>query len=180
MRKAEAGFSYLDTMVGLTILMMGLAGLAGTIVASVVRSRQQEQQLLAKQYATSTMESIISARDIKVAGLTNGWDSIGNVGSNIINGAARGIFVTGQQPVKTGVGTDQVIGTADDNGTIVPELTREIIIEDLCDPARPSFNCSPPGTNPVMMRRITVNIKYWVGRVRMSESVVTTLTNYSY
>ena len=46
MKNNDAGFSYVDTMVGLTIMLIGLLGLAGTIGASVMRSRQQEQQLL--------------------------------------------------------------------------------------------------------------------------------------
>ena len=182
MKSNEAGFSYIDTLIGMTIMLVGLLALAGTIAASVVRSRQQEQQLIAKQYATSTLESITSARDLKLAGvlngLQNGWDSIGNVGSNVVSGTARGVFLIGPQSVTTSPGTDQVIGTADDNGAVVTGLTRQIVITDVCDPDRPSYNCSPAGTHPIMMRRIQVTIYYSAGRTQLSETVMTSLTKY--
>ena len=159
-------------------MLIGLMALAGTIAASVMRSRQQEQQLLAKQYATSTLESITSARDIKVQGLQDGWDSIGNVGNNIINGAARGIFLTGEQPLYISPGADQVVGTSDDSGGTVQNMTRQIVITDICDPERPSYNCSPAGSNPIMMRRINVTIYYFAGRSKLTETVSTVLTRY--
>lgn len=174
----EAGFSYIDTLVGMTVMLIGLLALAGTIAASVLRSRQQEQQLLAKQYATSTLESITSARDIKVQGLQDGWDSIGNVGSNVINGAARGIFLVGEKPLYASPGPDQVVGTADDNGGTVTGLTRQIVITDICDPDRPSPGCTPAGTNPIMMRRIAVTIYYYAGRAKLTETAATVLTRY--
>jgi type II secretory pathway pseudopilin PulG len=186
MKGKEAGFSYVDTMVGLTILLVGLLALAGTIAASVMRSRQQEQQLLAKQYATSIMESIISARDIDSPGLVNGWDSIGNVGNNLVGGVPKGVFVNGEQALETGAGPDQLIGTTDDDGPAVPGLTREIIITDICDPERPSYNCSPAGANPVMARRVTVKVRYLMNpsgsvnaaTAKQLEAVSTILTNY--
>lgn len=178
MKNNEAGFSYVDTLVGMTVMLIGLLALAGTIAASVLRSRQQEQQLLAKQYATSTLESITSARDIKVQGLQDGWDSIGNVGSNIVNGAARGIFLTGEQSLYLSPGPDQVVGTADDNGSLAADMKRQIVITDICDPDRPSYNCSPAGINPIMMRRISVTISYYAGRAKLTETVSTVLTRY--
>jgi type II secretory pathway pseudopilin PulG len=186
MKQKEAGFSYIDTMVGLTILLTGLLGLAGTVGVSVLRSRQQEQQLLAKQHATSALEAIMSARDLKVNGLQNGWDSIGNVGSNIVNGAPRGVFATGQRPIKDDAGPDNLIGTDDDTGTMVPGMTREIIITDICDPDRPSPGCSPSGSNPIMARKVVVKVRYLASpqgsvnsnTAKLVESVSTVLTNY--
>ena len=179
MKNNEAGFSYVDTMVGLTIMLIGLLGLAGTIGASVMRSRQQEQQLLAKQYATSSMESIISARDINADGLTDGWDSIGNVGSNYVSGSYRGVFLTGWQPLKPEPGADDLVGTSDDSGTPVAGMARQIVITDTCDPERPSPGCLPSGTNPIAIRQITVTIRYQNNASStLTESVSTTLTKY--
>ncbi len=201
MKQNETGFSYVDTMVGLTIMLIGLLGLAGTIGASVMRSRQQEKQLLAKQYATSSLETILSARDTDLTSLQDGWDSIGNIGSNLVGGTPRGVFVTGEKLMKfskgpdgvkntpdddlTAPGPDQLIGTLDDNGTESLGMTREIIITDICDPDRPSPNCSSPGVNPVTARQITVKVRYSAGSTNSNsannnytETVSTTLTKY--
>ena len=79
--KNEKGFSYIDTMIGLVILLVGILALAAAVTTSVIRSREGEQQLIAKQLANSTLESIFSARDIRLNDV-DGWNSIGNVGSN--------------------------------------------------------------------------------------------------
>lgn len=192
MKQREAGFSYVDTMIGLTVMLVGLLGLAGTIGVTVMRSRQQEQQLMAKQYATSIMESVISARDIKSANYANnnnatpvedGWDFIGHVDTNIVDGTARGIFVVGEKPLSVGAGADQVIGTADDITSAAQGMTQEVIITDVCDPDRPSSGCTPSGTNPVMMRNITIKVRYPnnpanAGNVKLTETVSTILSKY--
>ena len=127
------------------------------------------------------MESIISARDISADGLQDGWDSVGNVGTNLVGGAYRGVFVNGWQPLTTGAGPDQLVGTADDDGTTVSGIARQIIITDICDPERPSPGCTPSGTNPIAARRVTVSIRYpsnLRGTTTLIESVSTTLTKY--
>jgi type II secretory pathway pseudopilin PulG len=176
MKKNEAGFSYIDVLIAITILLVGVLALAGAIAGSVIRSRQQEQQLLAKQYATSTLESVISARDLNAFQL--GWDSIGNVGSNPVNGVNRGVFLSGEQPLYPQSGPDQVVGTGDDTGTQVPGMTRQITISDICDTTRPSANCATPGVWPVMMRQVTVTIYYQAERMKRSESISTILAKY--
>ncbi len=177
-RKLEAGFSYIDVMIALVILMVGILALLSGISGSILQARGQEQQLLAKQYATSAMESIMSVKETDPARL--GWNAIGNVGSNPNpTGTPQGIFVTGFQPVRLDAGPDEVIGTADDTGTVVQGLSRQIVITDICDPDRPSpIICSPPGTLPVRMRSVTVTITYDVGALQRQETLVTVLTNY--
>lgn len=176
MKKNERGFSYLDVLIAITILTVGVLALAGAIAGAVIRSRQQEQQLLAKQYATSTLESVISARDLNNFAL--GWDSIGNVGSNPVNGINRGVFLSGEQPLLPQPGSDQVVGTGDDSGTQVTGMTRQITVSDICDTTRPSYNCPTPGVWPVMMRQITVTIYYQAERQKRSESISTILAKY--
>src|SRR5882757_5653564 len=97
--KSEAGFSYIDVMIGIVILMVGILALMSGIAGSVLQTRAQEQQLLAKQIAGSTMESIMSVKETDPTRL--GWNAVGNVGTNPdANGVPQGIFVTGFQPVK--------------------------------------------------------------------------------
>lgn len=176
--RSESGFSYIDVMIALVILMVGILALLSGISGSILQTRGQEQQLLAKQIATSTMESIMSVKETDPARL--GWNAVGNVGSNPdANGTPQGIFVTGFQPVEMDAGPDEVIGTADDTGTVVQGLQRQIVITDLCDPERPSPVCTPPGTFIIKFRSVTVTVKYNVGAVQRQEVLSTVLTDYS-
>lgn len=176
--KAEAGFSYIDVLCALVILMIGILALLSAISASILQTRGHEQQLLAKQIATSTMESIMSVKETDIARL--GWSAVGNVGSNPVGGVNRGIFVVNFQPALSDAGPDEVLGTADDSGTPVGSVKRRIVITDVCDPDRPSpVICSPIGPFPVRIRSVTVTIRYYVGGLQRDEVLTTVLTDYA-
>jgi type II secretory pathway pseudopilin PulG len=180
-RKSEAGFSYIDVMIALVILMVGLLAMLSGITSSIIQTRAQDQQILAKQYASSAMESIMAAKETDAARL--GWDKIGNIGSNPVNGVNQGIFSVGWTLVYPNAGPDEVIGTADDGtGTPPPTpvdgLQRQIVITDICDPDRPSSACTPPGNLLTRMRSVTVTISYNVGGQLRTEKLQTVLTNY--
>ena len=174
----EAGFSYIDVMIALLILMVGILALLSGISGSILQSRGHEQQLLAKQFATSTIESIMAVKETDPARL--GWDAVGNVGSNPnSSGVNQGIFLNGIQPVLLNPGSDEVIGTADDTGTQVAGLSRRIVITDICDPERPSpIICNPAGTSAVRIRSVAVTITYNVGGLQRQELLTTVLTDY--
>lgn len=180
-QNAESGFSYIDVMIALVILMVGVLGLLSGITASIVQTRSQEQQLFSKQIITTTMESIMAVKETDPA--TMGWSAVGNIGSNPVNGVNRGIFALGFQPVLTDAGPDEVVGTADDTGTAVPGVQRRIVITDLCDPDRPSpaplCNPGPAGPFPVRMRSVQVTVTYQVGGVTRQEVLSTVLTDYA-
>ncbi len=178
--KSEAGFSYIDVIIAIVILTVGILALLAALSGSMLQAKGHEQQLLAKQIATSTMESIMAAKETDPIRL--GWNSIGNVGSNPdpATGVNQGIFVTGLQPVRVDAGSDEVIGTADDTGEIVPQLQRRVVITDVCDPDRPSpAICSPAGTAPVRIRSVQVTITYHVGGLQRQEILTTVLTDYA-
>jgi type II secretory pathway pseudopilin PulG len=172
----QSGFSYIDVMIALVILMVGILALLSGISGAVLQAKGQEQQLMAKQYATSAMESLMSVKETDPDRL--GWNAVGNVGSNPVNGIPQGIFLSGFQPVFEDAGADEVIGTADDTGTVVDGLQRQIEITDICDPERPSPICTPPGTMDVKMRSVTIIVTYWVGMLERQEQVMTVLTDY--
>lgn len=174
--KNQEGFSYIDTLVAITIMLVGVLALVAAVTASVVNSRSNERNLIAKQHVASTLEAIFSARDL---GVTLGWDSIGNVGSNPDpdTGVARGVFVVGRQTMRPNDGADHIPGTNDDTGTPMIGFDRQIVITDICDPERPSANCSPAGANPVMMRKVEVTIWYQVTGGWRQEQTSTIVTN---
>ena len=175
-RSSQSGFSYIDVMIALVILMVGILALLSGISAAVLQAAGQEQQMIAKQYATSAMESLMSVKETDPNRL--GWNAVGNVGSNPIGGIPQGIFLSGFQPVFQEAGADEVIGTADDTGAEVGGLQRQIEIVDICDPDRPSPICSPPGTMDVKIRSVTVTVIFFVGELEREERVTTILTDY--
>jgi Tfp pilus assembly protein PilV len=176
---SSAGFSYIDVMIAIVILMVGILALLSGMSGAVLQTKGQENQLNAKQVATSTMESIMSVKETDAARL--GWMSVGNVGSNYdtATGTFKGIFVVGEQPVRADAGPDEVLGTADDNGATLQAMTREIVITDQCDPDRPSPNCPTPGTANVRIRTVRVTVKYFVGQIPRQEVLTTVLTDYA-
>ena len=175
---SSAGFSYVDVMIAVVILMVGILALLSGISGAVVQSRSQSAQLQAKQIAASTMESIMSLKETDPNRL--GWITVGNVGNNFdVNGIPRGLFVNGEQPVRVDAGPDEVLATADDTGAVIPNVTRQIVIRDECDPDRPSYNCPTPGTENVRIRTVEITITYLIGQVRRQEILTTVLTDYA-
>lgn len=179
--KNEAGFSYIDLMVAIVIMMVGILGLTGAITVNLMRSYETDSQLLAKQYALSTIESVFSAREIHAPGSVEGWDSIGNVGNNIgTDGQPKGIFLTGFNPIRAEEGWDGVAGTADDAcaaGTACTStghtsntsaelkgFLRKIEITDVLN---------QPGK-----RRIDITIRYAVNRAYRDEKMSTMITSF--
>lgn len=184
----EAGFSYIDVMIAIVIMLVGVLAMASALTANLVRSYETDKKIIAKQMALSTIESIISARDIKRPGTIDGWDSVGNVGNNIVDGNAKGVFLNGWAPVREELGWDGVAGTADDgcpagsacavsgrppnNSPVIPGFERRIVITDVEDPERPS------PVNPITRRRIDVTVRYDVNGIMRDELVSTLITNY--
>ncbi len=176
--RSESGFSYIDVMIALVILMVGVLALLAGISGSILQSKGHEQQLEAKQIATSTMESIMAVKETDPTRL--GWGAIGNVGTNPDeNGVNQGIFPAGLRDVYMDPGPDEIIGTTDDTGTQVQAMQRSIAITDVCDPDRPSLICSPPGTSAIRIRAVTVTVRYFVGSFQRQEILQTVLTDYA-
>lgn len=174
--KSEAGFSYIDVMIAIVVLLVGILALLSAITGAIFQSRGQEQQLNAKQIAASTMESIMSVKETAhVSGL--GWNRIGNTDCSPTGGPP--IFATGFQQVTDSAGPDEVIGTCDDTGAVVPGFQRRIVITDECDATRPSPNCVPPGTFGVRIRSVEVTVTYFVGTIQRQEVIKTILTDYA-
>jgi type II secretory pathway pseudopilin PulG len=99
----EGGFSLIEVMISICILMIALLALVGAFAAAVGTTATSQEDLIAKQKAMEAIESIYTARNTQQLGFA----SIAN-----INGAA-GIFRLGYQPLYA-AGADGLVGTADD------------------------------------------------------------------
>ncbi len=184
----QSGFSYIDVMIAIVIFMVGVLAMVGALSANLVRSMESEKRIMAKQIALSTIESIMSAKDIERPGVVDGWESLRNVQGSVQSGEVNGIFVTGFNPIRTDEGWDGVAGTIDDacagsgacsvtgrpdnTSAIMYGFLRQITITDVADSERPS----PP--NPITRRRIDVTIRYFVNQATRSETASTIITNY--
>ena len=187
-KKLEQGFTYIDVMVGMVILLVGILALLSAITGAVFQSKGQEFQLDAKQIATSTMESIMAIKETTSKTddtLQLGWSKIGNIGKNPNeNGVPQGIFDNGFKPVFATPGVDQIFGTPDDSSDYsgskpIPGFQRQILITDQCDTERPSPNCTKPGNYSVRVRTVVITVTYFVGTIQKQEQFSTTLTDYS-
>jgi hypothetical protein len=116
---SESGFSYIDLMVAITIMLVGIIALLATMTLGLVTTGRGQQQLIAKQYLTSSMESIFSARDLDNPNIPN-FAVIANDNTTVTyqSGTStvttKGIFLSGKQPIFNSTGNDGIIGTADD------------------------------------------------------------------
>jgi type II secretory pathway pseudopilin PulG len=119
----ESGFSLIEVLAAIVILMVGALALAGGVALGARRLTGSQDQILASQRAAEAAESVFKARDNR----TLTWAQIRNV---VGTGGNSGIFVDGQQPVRA-PGVDGLVNTADDGAVIQTGMTREIEIRDL-------------------------------------------------
>jgi len=101
--KTQQGFSLIEVMISMVILVIGLISLLGVFGIALTATQTSQENTTAKQLANEAMESILTARE--TANIS--WAQIQNVG------AGPGIFLTGFQPIDN-PGADGIIGTADD------------------------------------------------------------------
>ena len=164
-RAASDGFSLIEVIVAMSILMVGLLGLAQVFYFGMVIVGTSSAQLIAREKAREAIESVHTARDTRV--IT--WAQIRNVGDAGLpgglgaNAAANGGGVLHQrravrcsQPARRPgrdrddagqemtPGPDNTLGTADDIPLV--GFTRQIAI---CD-----INGNPN------LRQIAVTIRY--------------------
>lgn len=173
----QSGFSYVDVMVAITILLVGVLGLVAAITRGIALTTVSQEMLTAKQLAAATMESVFTARELDSTEL--GWESIGNIGSSTV---PLGKFMVGDQLIYPTSGYDGIVGTADDykgpdgvagngdDGTAMDGFTRRITIADIPDPTRP--------TAPITLRRVEVTINYWTSGRQRTETFTSFIANY--
>ncbi|MBK6424777.1 MAG: hypothetical protein IPF82_00845 [Blastocatellia bacterium] len=165
-RGREAGFSYVDVMIAMTILLVGILTMAAALTAAFVQTSAGENQLRGKAIATTTLESVLAARFVSIGGNPYTFDSIQHVG------VGAGVFVAGRRPVHLLPGPDGLYGTLDDYGDVEGSFEREIVIVDVNNPIRPS----PP--NPITERRITVSVYYFDRGFERVETITTSVANF--
>jgi prepilin-type N-terminal cleavage/methylation domain-containing protein len=157
------GFTLVETLVAMTVLAVGLLGLAAVLSTGLKDMGLSPLDVIARQKVAEAIESVYTARDTRV--LT--WAQIRNVRGG--TGSDGGIFLDDARPLKT-VGRDGLVNTADDdtvetvNGRPLSEFTREIRIRDVS----------------TSLRQLTVTVIVNTGAgTRRTYTVTTLISSYS-
>jgi len=110
--QSDCGFSLLEMVVAITLLTIGLLGVASAIGYAIVASNHGRSITNTKLLAVSMLEQMETLRDTN--SLTFG--QIANVGQVDDHGAVKVFagFQPGFQQVSTNPGPDGIFGTADD------------------------------------------------------------------
>jgi type II secretory pathway pseudopilin PulG len=103
-RRSDGGFSLIEVIISICILMIALLALVGTFGMAVAATGSSQEDLIAKQKAMEAIESIYTARNTQQLGFA----AIANTN------AAGGIFQQGFQQMYA-AGPDGLVGTADDS-----------------------------------------------------------------
>lgn len=184
-RKNEKGFTYIEVIVAILILTVGVLGILSAISVAVIRARESEQRNIARQFSAAALESIYGTRDLmqvdpdlRQANILTNWTAV----ANNTPATPQGVFLTGFCPIRRDSGRDQIEGTADDacpaasncvvgaytnNSPVVEGFSREIIISDIVE----------PNTTVVRRKRIVINVQYSAGQTTRTESVSTIISN---
>lgn len=174
---AQRGFTLIEVMVSMLILTIGILALLALFAQGVATMQFAQEDLLAKQKAMETLESIFAARNTQQ--IT--FDQIRNVSDP----SGQGIFLDGMQNMLVAgpdglIGTaddgpgfdsmvfpgpDGLLGTADDVTVPLSNFQRQILIEQILDP---KGNVNPD------LRKLTVTVQYTSNNVRWKPYVVVT------
>ena len=101
-KKTDQGFSLIEVMISMAILVIGLLSLLGVFGIAMASTQTSQENATAKQLANEALEGILTARE--TANIS--WAQINNTGSG-------GIFLAGFNPIWN-PGIDGIIDTADD------------------------------------------------------------------
>jgi prepilin-type N-terminal cleavage/methylation domain-containing protein len=174
----DAGFSLIETMVAMAIVVVALMALAQAFVVGMAHMNSSTYDVIAREKAREAVESVHTARDTR----TIGWAQIRNV-------SGGGVFLDGPQSLR-GVpgnegdglvnttddaglpmqfivtpGPDQVLGTPDDLNQLLTNFTREIEIRDIAGSAT--------------LRQLRVIMRYSVGNRQLTYVVTTFVSSFS-
>ncbi len=170
----QAGFSLAEVMTAMFILSIGLVGMLALFGTAIDNMQGSQEDMIAKQKARETMESIFTAREstqINFSNINNtstsggvfvtGFQSLGLPGSDGLLGTAD------DGPTETMVmpGPDGELGTADDQIIVLSNYQRQISITPLM---------SGSVANPDV-RQLTVTVQYTNARGRVRTYTINTL-----
>lgn len=183
--KNEKGFTYIEVIIAILIMTVGVLATLSAISVAVIRARESEQRNIARQFTNAALESIYGTRDLlqvdatlRQANILTNWTAV----ANVTPATPQGVFLTGFNPIRRDSGKDQIEGTADDacpaasnctvgtytnSSSVFDGFQREILITDIAE----------PNTTVVRRKRIVINVRYLAGQAVRTETVSTIISD---
>ena len=194
------GFSLIEVVVAMSILLIGLLGLAQVFYLGMVNASTSSSQLIAREKAREAIESVHTARDTR----TIAWNQVRNVNAPTCTAIAAagaqpavafvpaggGVFLNGEQQLRQ-PGVDGLVNTADDAAAGPEELPG----------ANGRFEAGPPPVTPTAgdddvalnefwreiaicdvnpdLRQIQVSVRYRVGANVRTYTLMTYISSFS-
>ena len=173
-RSGERGFSLVEVLFAVVILMVGLLSMVAVFGYAIATTQTVQEDQIAKQKAQELMENIFTARDtqqITFAQIANapggiftlglqplldtGPDGLAGTGddttfSSAQTGCPAAINPTGVECIKL-PGPDGMLGTPDDTYMVLGNFQRQIAIANWLN---------PDGTINPNLKQITVTVQY--------------------
>jgi prepilin-type N-terminal cleavage/methylation domain-containing protein len=170
---AQSGFTLIETMIAIVIMTIGIVSLLAVFGTAVAATQNAQENLIARQKALETMESIYTARNTQqitfaqIANIVNGGiftsgptqllsagpDGLVNTADDVAF-PATGVCPAGPECI-TLPGPDGILGTADDQAYSLANFSREIRIASVLE--------SDGVTIDPNLKQITVTVSYITG-----------------
>ncbi|MGD0964964.1 MAG: prepilin-type N-terminal cleavage/methylation domain-containing protein [Candidatus Acidiferrales bacterium] len=159
----EGGFTLMETMIAMVVLVVGVLALAMMLGNSLVYMQGSQDDFIAQQKAQEAMEAIFTA---KYTGSLQ-WSAIQN--------APNGIFLVGAQPLLQ-AGPDGLVGTAADSGSAADYILQpgpDMKLGTADDIKLPLSNFTrtitiTPVSGETFVEQIQVTVNYQTGRFNRS------------
>jgi hypothetical protein len=177
---AEAGISMIEVMISSLILTVSLLAVAAAMGQGIRAMNIVQDQLIAKQKARETLESVFTSRSTQ--NVT--FDQIQSEGEG-------GIFLEGFQPIR-GMGVDGIANTDDDAATGIETISLpgpDGLLDTEDDETRSLTNYSrkvtfsevllPSGTTDEDIRKVTVEVQFVVNGHPWTVSVSSLISRYA-
>jgi prepilin-type N-terminal cleavage/methylation domain-containing protein len=196
----ERGFSLIEVVVAMSLLLVGLLGLAQVFYLGIVNASTSSSHLIAREKAREAIESVHTARDTR----TIAWAAVRNVAAPTCTGIAAvgaqpavaftagggGVFLNGEQQLRQ-PGADGLVNTADDAVAGPEELPGA---NGRFEPGPPPATTSPGDDDVAIsqfwrelaicdvnpdLRQIQVTVRYRVGRIERRYTLMTYISSFS-
>jgi prepilin-type N-terminal cleavage/methylation domain-containing protein len=164
--RAQHGFTLIEVMISVVVLTVGLVSMLAVFGLSLAATQTAQDDMIAKQLATQTLESIFTARDTsqiswsQIQNVANGgifldgFNQILDPGPDGLEGTADDVLKApcpGPSKCLISPGPDGILGTADDVFWPLNNYSRQIVIGPLNDAS---------GNQYSSLRSVTITIRY--------------------